>query len=127
MELKNKHILVVGLARTGVSVARFLAGRGAVVTVTDMRSSEQLAEQTTSLAGLPIIWELGQHNDATFTGSDLIVVSPGVPMDLPQLVIAASVGRQIISEIELASALIDAPLVAITGTNGKTTTTTLVG
>lgn len=127
MELKNKHILVVGLARTGVSVARFLAAREAVVTVTDMRTAEQLSEQTSSLAGLPIIWELGRHDDATFIGSDLIVVSPGVPMDLPQLVMAAIAGRRIISEIELAAAFINAPLVAITGTNGKTTTTTLVG
>jgi UDP-N-acetylmuramoylalanine--D-glutamate ligase len=127
MELKNKHILVVGLARTGVSVARFLVSRGAVVTVTDMRTSEQLSEQMAALAGLPIIWELGQHNDASFTGSDLIVVSPGVPMDLPQLILATKAGRQVISEIELASVFINSPLVAITGTNGKTTTTTLVG
>jgi len=127
MEMKNKHILVVGLARTGISVARFLAGREAIVTVTDMRTSEQLEEQMAVLAGLPIIWELGQHVDASFTGSDLIVVSPGVPMDMPQLVMAAIAGRQIISEIELASRFITAPLVAITGTNGKTTTTTLAG
>jgi UDP-N-acetylmuramoylalanine--D-glutamate ligase len=127
MELKNKHILVVGLARTGVSVARFLASRGAVITVTDMRTGEQLSDHMSALAGLPIIWELGRHDDASFTGSDLIVVSPGVPMDLPQLVMAGKAGRQIISEIELASCFITAPLVAITGTNGKTTTTTLVG
>lgn len=127
MELKNKHILVVGLARTGISVARFLASRGAVVTVTDMRSAEQLAEQMAALAGQPIAWELGRHDDATFTGSDLIVVSPGVPMDLPQLVLATKAGRQIVSEVELASRFITAPLVAITGTNGKTTTTTLAG
>jgi UDP-N-acetylmuramoylalanine--D-glutamate ligase len=127
MELKNKHILVVGLARTGISVARFLASRGAVVTVTDMRSSEQLTEQMAALAGLPIIWELGRHDDASFVGTDLIVVSPGVPMDLPQLVTAQKAEREIISEIELAGRLLSAPLVAITGTNGKTTTTTLVG
>jgi len=127
MELKNKHILVVGLARTGISVARFLAANQAIVTVTDLRNSEQLAEQMATLAGLPIIWELGQHVDSSFTGSDLIVVSPGVPMDMPQLVMAAGAGREIISEIELASRFITAPLVAITGTNGKTTTTTLAG
>ncbi len=127
MELKNKRILVVGLARTGISVARFLAASQAVVTVTDVRTSEQLADQMAALAGLPIIWELGQHVDASFTGSDLIVVSPGVPMDMPQLVMAAGAGREIISEIELASRFITAPLVAITGTNGKTTTTTLAG
>jgi UDP-N-acetylmuramoylalanine--D-glutamate ligase len=127
MELKNKHILVVGLARTGISVARFLASSQAIVTVTDVRSSELLADQMAALAGLPIIWELGQHVDSSFTGSDLIVVSPGVPMDMPQLVMAAGAGREIISEIELACRYITTPLVAITGTNGKTTTTTLVG
>ena len=127
MELRNKHILVVGLARTGISVARFLVGREAIVTVTDMRTSEQLSEQMAALSGLPIIWELGQHVDASFAGSELIVVSPGVPMDLPQLVLAINAGRQIVSEIELASRFISAPLTAITGTNGKTTTTTLAG
>lgn len=127
MDIRNKHILVVGLARTGVSVARFLASRGAVVTVTDMRGSEQLSEQKAALAGLPVAWEMGRHDEASFIGSDLIVVSPGVPMDLPQLVAAAAAGRRIISEIELAARFISAPLVAITGTNGKTTTTTLAG
>lgn len=127
MELKNKRVLVVGLARTGVSVARFLAGQHAIVTVTDIRSSEQLSEQMAELAGCPIIWELGYHVEASFTGSDLIVVSPGVPMDMPQLVAASAAGCEIVSEIELASRFITAPLVAITGTNGKTTTTTLTG
>ena len=127
MELKNKHTLVVGLARTGVSLSRFLAARGARVTVTDMKSAEQLAEHIAALAGIPISRQLGYHDDATFTGSDLIVVSPGVPMELPQLVLARKAGVEIVSEIELASRFISAPLVAITGTNGKTTTTTLAG
>ncbi|RII28092.1 MAG: UDP-N-acetylmuramoyl-L-alanine--D-glutamate ligase [Geobacter sp.] len=127
MNLRDKNILVVGLARTGVSVARFLAGRGALVTVTDMKSEAALADHMAALAGIPIKWELGRHSDATFTGSDLVVVSPGVPMDLPQLESARQAGIEIISEIELASRFITAPLVAITGTNGKTTTTTLAG
>ena len=127
MELRNKQILVVGLAKTGVACARFLASKGALVTVSDMRSKEALADPMAELAAVPITWELERHDEATFLASDLIVVSPGVPMDLPQLVAAHKAGREIVSEIELASRFINAPLVAITGTNGKTTTTTLTG
>ena len=127
MELKNKNILVVGLAKTGVACARFLASKGALVTVTDMRSEIQLAGPLAELAGFDIKLELERHDEATFLESDLIVASPGVPMDLPQLIKAHQSGVEIISEIELAARFIDAPLAAITGTNGKTTTTTLLG
>ena len=127
MELKDKKILVVGLARTGASVARFLAERGAAVIVTDMKDEASLAPWLEKLAGLEIRYELGGHSGDTFLAADMIVVSPGVPMDIPPLALARSRGRLIISEIELAGSCIDAPLVAITGTNGKTTTTTLVG
>lgn len=127
MECRNKNILVVGLAKTGVACARFLASKGARVTVTDMRSEAALAGQLSELAGYDIIRELERHDEATFRASNLIVVSPGVPMDLPQLVAAHREGVEIISEIELASRFIDAPIAAITGTNGKTTTTTILG
>jgi UDP-N-acetylmuramoylalanine--D-glutamate ligase len=127
VELRNRHILVVGLARTGVSLARFLTAHGARVTVTDAKSEEQLAEHMAALAGITLNWQLGHHDEATFLSSDLIVVSPGVPMELPQLALARKAGIEIVSEIELSSRFIDVPLVAITGTNGKTTTTTLTG
>lgn len=127
MELKNKNILVVGLARTGVAVVRFLVSRGAVVTVTDMKDETQLAPYLEQLAGLSVNLQLGSHDRHTFLMADLIVVSPGVPMDIKPLVQARAQRREVISEIELAAAFIDAPLVAITGTNGKTTTTTLTG
>jgi UDP-N-acetylmuramoylalanine--D-glutamate ligase len=127
MELKKKSILVVGLAKTGVACARFLAAKGAQVIVTDMRSEAALSTQLAELAEYKIKLELERHDEATFLASDLIVVSPGVPMDLPQLVAAQQSGVEIISEVELASRFIDAPLAAITGTNGKTTTTTLLG
>ncbi|HET6420412.1 MAG TPA: UDP-N-acetylmuramoyl-L-alanine--D-glutamate ligase [Geobacteraceae bacterium] len=127
MELKDKKILVVGLARTGESVARFLAERGAVVTVTDMKEEPALAPFVGKLSDLKIRFELGRHDDQTFLSSDLIVVSPGVPMDIAPLSLARRNGRLIISEIELAGGFIDAPIIAITGTNGKTTTTTLAG
>ncbi|MRR33259.1 UDP-N-acetylmuramoyl-L-alanine--D-glutamate ligase [bacterium] len=127
MELKNKNIVVVGLARTGASVARFLAGQGAKVTVTDMKDRSVLASFVDALSGLDISLELGRHGEDTFRGADLIVVSPGVPMDIAPLKSARERGVPVISEIELAYAFIQAPIAAITGTNGKTTTTTLTG
>lgn len=127
MELNGKNVLVVGLAKTGVACARFLASKGARVTVTDMRDEVALAGQLALLEGYGIRRELTRHDAGTFTGSDLIVVSPGVPCTLAQLVMAHEAGVEIISEIELASRFIQAPLVAITGTNGKTTTTTITG
>ncbi|NVN90885.1 MAG: UDP-N-acetylmuramoyl-L-alanine--D-glutamate ligase [Desulfuromonadales bacterium] len=127
MQLNDKNILVVGLAKTGLACARFLASRGSRVTVTDMRGESSLAEQLGCLDGFEIKRELGYHDQHTFQTSDLIVVSPGVPRTLPQLIVAQGAGVEIISEIELASRFIQAPMVAITGTNGKTTTTTIIG
>jgi len=127
MEVVARKILVVGLAKTGVACARFLARAGATVTVTDMREAQVLGPQLVELAGLPIRFVLGRHDEPDFTSADLIVVSPGVPQDHPLLLAAQEVGVEIVSEIELASRFIDAPIVAITGTNGKTTTTTITG
>ncbi|MBL0226632.1 MAG: UDP-N-acetylmuramoyl-L-alanine--D-glutamate ligase [Geobacteraceae bacterium] len=127
MNLTHANILVVGLARTGVSVARFLASRGARVTVTDLRNEIELAGVMDELAALDIRWVLGRHDEVDFISSDLIVVSPGVPQDHPLLAAARRADTEVVSEIELAGRFISAPLVAITGTNGKTTTTTLAG
>jgi UDP-N-acetylmuramoylalanine--D-glutamate ligase len=127
MELREKNILVMGLARTGVAVARFLAKAGARVTATDMRDETALANVIQELQGLQITWTLGRHEEKDFLAAELIVVSPGVPMEHPMLQLASQAGREIVSEIELAARLIKAPLAAITGTNGKTTTTTLLG
>ena len=127
MELSGKKVLVVGLARTGAAVARFLAERGALVTVTDMKDEETLAPWLEKLADLDITYELGRHEKHTFLSPELIVVSPGVPMDIKPILHARSQRRRVISEIELAFRFIEAPMVAITGTNGKTTTTTLTG
>lgn len=127
MELKDKKILVVGLAKTGVAVTRFLAQAGAFVTVTDMREEEALSDVLAELSDLDINYELGRHVPYSFLMADLIVVSPGVPMDIKPLEMARSQKRRVVSEVELASWFIKAPMVAITGTNGKTTTTTLTG
>lgn len=127
MELEGRKILVVGLARTGVAVTRFCAERGAQVTVTDMREEAELALALEELSDLTVGFELGRHVPQTFLMADLIVVSPGVPMDLKPLAMARAQRRRVVSEVELASWFIKAPMVAITGTNGKTTTTTLTG
>jgi UDP-N-acetylmuramoylalanine--D-glutamate ligase len=127
MDLSGKKILVVGLARTGVAVTRFLANAGAIVTVSDMRDEDALADVLAELEDLDINLELGRHVTHSFLMADLIVVSPGVPMDIKPLEMARAQKRRVISEVELASWFIKAPMVAITGTNGKTTTTTLTG
>jgi UDP-N-acetylmuramoylalanine--D-glutamate ligase len=127
MELRDKHITVMGLAKTGVACARFLAGRGAQVTATDLRDEQALAGVLQQLAGLGIRFVLGRHDEGDFTAADLVVVSPGVPQEHPSLAAARAKGIAVISEVELAARCITAPLVAITGTNGKTTTTTLTG
>lgn len=127
MELKDKNILVVGLAKTGVSCCRFLASKGACVTATDMCDEAALSSQIGELKPFNINWKLGFHDEADFVEADLIVVSPGVPQEHPMLVAAKLAGREIVSEIELACRFINAPLAAITGTNGKTTTTTILG
>jgi UDP-N-acetylmuramoylalanine--D-glutamate ligase len=127
VNLTDKHVLVMGLARTGVACCRFLARQGARVTATDMRDAAALASVMAELGSLDIRWVLGRHDEADFLAAELIVVSPGVPMDHPLLLLAKGAGKEIVSEIELASRFITAPLIAITGTNGKTTTTTLCG
>jgi len=128
MDLKGKKVLVVGLARTGVATVRFLSGKGARVKVSEAKPADQLESSLKALSGIPVAaWELGGHTLPFFLDSDLIVVSPGVPMELPSLTKARAKGVQVISEVELAWRFLRKPLVAITGTNGKTTTTTLVG
>jgi UDP-N-acetylmuramoylalanine--D-glutamate ligase len=127
MELTGKRVLVVGLGRSGVASALFLQSRGARVTVSDAKSEEQLRDQIPTLLDAGIAVETGAHGERTFRNQDLIVVSPGVPVDAEPLVQARALGQPVIGEIELASQFLPGPIVAITGSNGKTTTTTLVG
>jgi UDP-N-acetylmuramoylalanine--D-glutamate ligase len=127
MELTGKRVLVVGLGRSGVASALFLQSRGARVTVSDAKSEDQLREQIPTLLDAGIAVETGAHGERTFRDQDLIVVSPGVPVDAEPLVQARALGQPVIGEIELASQFLPGPIVAITGSNGKTTTTTLVG
>src|SRR5580692_5879735 len=127
MELKDKRVLVVGLGKSGVASALFLKTHGALVTVSDTKSGDELRNEIPALLDHGITVETGGHGDRTFRGQDLIVVSPGVPVDAPALVQARALGEEVIGEIELASQFLPGPMVAITGSNGKTTTTTLAG
>ncbi|HEY2919963.1 MAG TPA: UDP-N-acetylmuramoyl-L-alanine--D-glutamate ligase [Candidatus Binatia bacterium] len=127
MVLRGKKVLVIGLARTGSECARFLAQQGASVLISDLRPEEELKPAMEALAGLPIGYHLGGEDKSWLAGTDYVVPSPGVAMENLLLREAVALHIPILSEIELASRFFRAPLVAITGTNGKSTTTTLVG
>jgi len=127
MELKDKRVLVVGLGKSGVASALFLKAHGARVAVSDTKSGDELHNEIPVLLDHGITVETGGHGERTFRGQDLIVVSPGVPVDAAPLVQARSLGEPVIGEIELAAQFLPGPIVAITGSNGKTTTTTLTG
>jgi UDP-N-acetylmuramoylalanine--D-glutamate ligase len=122
--VRGQQVLVVGAARSGVAAAYLLARRGAIVTLTDVKN--EIAESA-ELGAAGVRLELGGHVATTFESSHLIVLSPGVPLDLPELARARAAGVTVIGELELASRWLRGPVVAITGTKGKSTTTTLVG
>ena len=124
---KDKNVLVVGLARTGLAVAEFLLKKGARVTITDQLSESDLGSAVDSARDLGCELALGGHPADIFSEADLVVVSPGIPLNLPQLIVAKNKGVPITGELELASRFLSLPTVAISGTNGKTTTTELVG
>ncbi len=125
MELKGKRVLVVGLGKSGLAAALFLKRQGAQVTVSDMRNAEALGPHFAALLDEDIAVEAGGHS--SFRRQDLIVVSPGVPLDTPELREVRAVKLPIIGELELAARYLKTQILAITGSNGKTTTTTLCG
>ncbi|HVA95021.1 MAG TPA: UDP-N-acetylmuramoyl-L-alanine--D-glutamate ligase [Candidatus Dormibacteraeota bacterium] len=127
IELAGKRVLVVGLARTGVATALFCAARGARVTATEERPELQMAETAAKLRAAGVTLELGGHGAKTFVEQDLIVPSPGVPPSMTALAGARAAGIPVWSEIELAWRFLRGRLVCITGSNGKTTTTSLIG
>ncbi|MGD8858632.1 MAG: UDP-N-acetylmuramoyl-L-alanine--D-glutamate ligase [Myxococcales bacterium] len=126
VELAGSKVLVVGLGKSGVAAARLLLSRGARVVLNDRRSLGELDAAVRELSQQGAELALGHHDEALFTAVDRIVVSPGVP-PLPALDAAERAGVPVVSEIELASAFIEGTLVGITGTNGKSTVTSLVG
>ena len=119
--------MVVGLGKSGLAAALFLRRRGAQVTVSDLRSAQALSKEIPSLLDAGILVEAGGHGLLTFRRQDLIVVSPGVPLNTPELVQVRNLGLPIIGELELAARFLKGNVLAITGSNGKTTTTTLCG
>jgi UDP-N-acetylmuramoylalanine--D-glutamate ligase len=123
MELAGKHVVVVGLGKSGIAAAKLCLGRGAHVIGTDSAPADTISAEARAL-GIELV--SGGHQGAQLESAQLIVVSPGVP-NLPELRRAALSGVEVIGELELASRFIDASIVAVGGTNGKSTTTTLIG
>jgi UDP-N-acetylmuramoylalanine--D-glutamate ligase len=125
-ELRGKRVLVVGLARTGVATSLFCAARGAIVTATDTRTENAIGEPLPQLRAAGVHLELGGHSKEIYLKQDLIIPSPGVPADAPLLQTARANGITTWSEIELADRFLKGRLIGITGSNGKTTTTSLI-
>ncbi|KNF09923.1 UDP-N-acetylmuramoylalanine--D-glutamate ligase MurD [Gottschalkia purinilytica] len=126
MNLKDKNILVLGLAVSGVSTSKALSKLGANVIVTDMKKEEELKEYIEELKDIHITYVLGS-NDVDLEKIDLIIKSPGIPLDIPIIKNAESKGIEVITDIELSYRISKNRFIAITGTNGKTTTTSLTG
>lgn len=127
MEYNGKKALVCGMARSGIAAAKLLNRLGARVTLQDMKKREEISAGVLALEGQGIVLYTGANPDEIACAQDLIVLSPGIPCDLPFIAAAEKAGIEVISEVELAYRLTPCPITAITGTNGKTTTTTLTG
>jgi UDP-N-acetylmuramoylalanine--D-glutamate ligase len=127
MDIRGKKVLVVGVARSGVAAARLLVSRGAMVIANDIKPESELSDAANQLRDLGVMLSLGAHPESLFANADLIVLSPGVPADLAPLESARRAGVEVISEPELAARFLRGRMIGITGSNGKTTVTTLIG
>ena len=127
MYVLPKRILVVGLGITGIAVARFLRNRGASVTITDISTDKVVGDYAAEARKIGVSTLLGEHSITVFQNTDLIVLSPGVPHTIEPVQRAKEKGIPVWGEIELAFRFIQEPIVAVSGTNGKTTTTALLG
>ena len=125
MKLRDKNVLIVGFERTGEALCRFLLDRGARIRVTEKKATEAFGDKVRTWTERGVLFETGGHRPESFLGADLIIPSPGVP-PLPEILAAREKGVPVISEIELAYLFLRGKIVAITGSNGKSTTTTLV-
>ncbi|MDX9731237.1 MAG: UDP-N-acetylmuramoyl-L-alanine--D-glutamate ligase, partial [Bdellovibrionales bacterium] len=125
-ELQGKRVLIVGLARSGVSLAHFLTECGAQVTISDHKSKPELASALEQIEGLNVQLDLGGHSPKVFLAQDVIILSPGVPPNLKIFEYARSNGVVVTGEFEFSTWFIKQPVIAITGTNGKSTTCKLV-
>lgn len=126
MDFSGKNVLIVGMARSGMAAARLLCEKGAKVSLYDAKNAEALAEKTAELSDLSICYFLGEEpSDEALSSFNLLVLSPGVSPEIPMVTRAASLGSEVWGEIELAWQFAQAPVIGITGTNGKTTTVSL--
>ena len=123
----GKRVLIVGMARSGIAAAQLLCREGAVVTVNDMKPREAFGDKLDSLNDLPVEFRLGEDGIDALNGKDILVISPGVPIDAPVVKAAKEKNIPVTGEMEMASTLLRGSLVAVTGTNGKTTTVSLLG
>ncbi|MBI4228690.1 MAG: UDP-N-acetylmuramoyl-L-alanine--D-glutamate ligase [Deltaproteobacteria bacterium] len=126
MELEKRKVLVVGLGKTGLETVRFLLGKGAQIRISDITSLEELPNEVKEFSKKGVEIETGLHKTETFLWADTIVLSPGVSFNIPQVKEAVAHGIEVMSEIELASRFIKTPVIAVTGSNGKTTTCSLI-
>ena len=124
---RNRRVLVLGMARSGVAVAKLLCKFGAVPLLNDRKTEEQLGEEIQTLRELPCEWHLAEDPLTLLDRCDTLLISPGVPIDSPIVLAAKEKGIPVTGELEVASQLADGTLVALTGTNGKTTTVSLLG
>ena len=127
MKYDGRAALIVGLGESGKAAARFLASRGARIAITDSRTQDQLAAALAELGDLDLELYLGGHPDEAFEGRDLIVPSPGVSWTMPQLEAARAAGVTVMGELEIAAGELRGRVIGVTGSNGKTTTTALIG
>ncbi|MFY9574704.1 MAG: UDP-N-acetylmuramoyl-L-alanine--D-glutamate ligase, partial [Blastocatellia bacterium] len=127
MDVKGKKVLVVGIARSGIAAARLLVSRGAMVIANDVKPESEIRESADVLRKMGVMLSLGAHPESVFSNAELIVLSPGVPADLAPLEAARAAGVEVISEPELAGRFLRGRVVGVTGSNGKTTVTTLIG
>ncbi len=127
MKVYGKHVLIIGMAKSGISAAKLCHRLGADVMLYDSKGKEQLCDVLQTLKSFPFTYMLNVFDMTCLTTTDLIIMSPGVPLDLPFIEEARALNIPIWSEIELAYRQCKVPIIAITGTNGKTTTATLVG
>ena len=127
MNYENKRVLVVGMARSGIAAAQLLRANGAEVTINDSKTEEELGEGLNVLKGLQLNWRLGCPAESLLEGQELLVISPGIPVDAPFVRKAREMGLYVTGELEVAWQLSEGTLVAVTGTNGKTTTVSLLG
>ena len=127
MELSGTNVTVVGLARSGVAAARLLQDAGACVTVADRKDRTELITMLEHLDQSKVNVTVGSGYEAALDSADLVVISPGVPYRMEALERVRRRGVKVVSELELAARFLTAPILALTGTNGKSTTVTLIG